>query len=92
LLKSYEPANLNWSDADHRYTVVREILLRGDEEARVWLRHVLGRNQVRALVRRYRGAGASEPDREKLRNELGLTTDDIPSRPYLGLQVRRRRG
>lgn len=90
LLKSYDPASLKWSDLDHRYAVVREVLLRGDDEANAWLGRVLGRNQVRALVRRYRGAGMNEPDRERLRNKLGLTIDDLPSRPYLGLQARRR--
>lgn len=88
LLKSYDPSALSWSHPDHRYVIVREILLRGDGEAARWLRRVLGRGQVRALVRRYRGAGANEPDRERLRKELGLTRKEIPSRPYLGFQWR----
>jgi hypothetical protein len=88
LLKTYDPAALKWSEPDHRYVIVREIVLRGDEQALRWLRSVLGRNQVRALVRRYGGAGVSEPDRAKLRKELDLTTADIPSRPYLGFQWR----
>jgi hypothetical protein len=79
-----------WAQPDHRYVIVREIVLRGDEEALRWLRSVLGRNQVRALVRRYGGAGVSEPDRAKLRKELDLTTADIPSRPYLGFKWRSR--
>jgi hypothetical protein len=86
LLKSYEPAALKWSEPDHRYVIVREILLRGDDDAGGWLRTVLGRNQVRALIRRYGGAGISEPDRARLRKELELTTEDIPSRPYLGFK------
>ena len=86
LLKSYEPAALQWRESDHRYVIVREILLRGDEEARRWLRQVMGRNQVRALVRQYGGAGAAEPDRKRLRRELQLTTADIPSRPFLGFR------
>jgi len=86
LLKSYEPEALKWAEPDHRYVIVREILLRGDAEAGRWLRTVLGRNQVRALVRRYEGAGVSEPDRARLRKELDLTTADIPSRPYLGFK------
>jgi hypothetical protein len=90
LLKTYRPAALVWSNLDHRYAIVREILLRGDEGAARWLRSVLGRNQVRALVRRYRGIGASEPERKKLRRQLGLTIADIPSRPYLGFKWRSR--
>lgn len=86
LLKSYEPSDLDWSEPDHRYVIVREILLRGDEDAARWLRMVLNRNQVRALVRRYGGAGANEPDRERLRRELGLSVEEIPRRPYLGFQ------
>jgi hypothetical protein len=36
LRKSYEPAALEWAEADHRYVIVREILLRGDEAAARW--------------------------------------------------------
>jgi len=88
LLKSYEPAALRWSEPGHRYVIVREIVLRGDDEALRWLRSVLGRNQVRALVRRHGGAGVSEPDRAKLRKDLDLTSADIPFRPYLGFKWR----
>jgi hypothetical protein len=90
-LKTYDPSALNWSAANDRYVIVREILLRGDHDALAWLRGVLGRNEVRALVRRYQGAGANEPQRAKLRRELGLTREDIPSRPYLGFQWPSRR-
>jgi hypothetical protein len=90
LLKSYRPSSLKWSDPDHRYVVVREILLRGDEEAARWLRTVLNPEQVSALVRQYSGAGANEPDRQRLRKALGLSTADIPTRPYLGFKWRPR--
>ena len=84
LLKSYDTAALRWSDPTDRYEIVREILVRGDDEARRWLRRVLRRGEVRELIRLNRGAGCSEPQRAKLRRELRLTTDDIPTRPYLG--------
>jgi hypothetical protein len=84
LLKSYEPSALDWSEPDHRYVIVREILLRGDEDAARWLKKVLSRSQVRALVRGHQGAGANEPDRERLRQKLGLSVEEIPRRPYLG--------
>jgi hypothetical protein len=89
LLKSYDPAALRWSSSDDRYAIVRGILLKGDIEARAWLQGVLRPAQVRQLVRAYRGAGCSEPEREKLRAELRLAPTDIPVRPYVGLRWRR---
>jgi hypothetical protein len=89
LLKSYDPAELRWARPDDRYAIVREILVRGDEEARSWLRGILRRAEVRELVRTYRGAGCSEPDRAKLRGQLRLSRGDIPPRPYIGLEHRR---
>ena len=86
LLKSYDPAALRWADPTDRYEIVREILVRGDDEARRWLRRVLRRDEVRELIRLNRGAGCSEPQRAKLRRELRLTTNDIPIRPYLGFK------
>lgn len=88
LLKSYDPAKLLWSDPDARYAVVREILVRGDEAARRWLRALLPRDEVRSLVRRYRGAGCNEVARRKLRAQLRLSVKDIPSRAYVGLTWR----
>ncbi len=89
LLKTYDPSDLIWERPDDRYAIVREILVRGEDKARRWLRMILRRSEVRELVRQYRGAGCSEPERRKLRNELALTSDDIPVRPYLGFQWRR---
>jgi hypothetical protein len=45
-------------------------------------------HQVRDLVRTYRGAGSNEPDRAKLRSELGLSSAEIPVRPFVGLRWR----
>ncbi len=86
LLKSYDVAALKWAESDHRYAIVREILVRGDDQAARWLHKVLRRAEIRELVRRYRGAGCNEPERQKLRKEFRLTVDDIPSRPYLGFK------
>ncbi|MGB8295578.1 MAG: hypothetical protein WCG85_09140, partial [Polyangia bacterium] len=33
LLKSYDVAALKWAESDHRYAIVREILVRGDDQA-----------------------------------------------------------
>jgi hypothetical protein len=88
LLKSYDRSALRWSDANDRYEIVREILVRGDSEAKKWLRGVLDREQVRQLVKRHRGAGCNEPQRAKLRRELRLSVRDIPRRAYLGFYWR----
>jgi hypothetical protein len=88
LLKTYDAAKLEWSKARDRYAIVREVLVRGDGAAKSWLALVLKRDEVRALVRRFRGAGCSEPERKKLRNELGLTAEDLPVRSYIGFQGR----
>jgi hypothetical protein len=85
LLKSYDPSALRWSKPNVRYLIVTEILVRGDGAAKRWLRGVLRREQVRHLVRRFRGAGCNEPQRAKLRRELRLSVRDVPRRPYLGL-------
>jgi hypothetical protein len=79
LLKRYGPERLRWANGDHRYVVVREILLRGDTRALGWLRRVLSARTIRDLVRSYNGAGCDEPGRQKLRALLRLTTDDVPS-------------
>ncbi len=86
LLKSYDVGALRWRNPDHRYAVVRAILVSGDEQAARWLRESLPRAKVRELVRQYRGAGCNEPERRKLRKELRLTINDIPIRPYLGFR------
>jgi len=86
LLKGYDVSTLTWANPDHRYAMVRAILVRGDDQAAHWLGSMLRRNEVRALVRQYRGAGCSEPERRKLRRDLRLTVSDIPSRPYLGFE------
>lgn len=86
LLKSYDLGALAWANPDHQYAIVRAILVRGDAQAARWLRGVLPETKVRELVRHYRGAGCNEPERRRLRKELRLTLNDIPSRPYLGFQ------
>lgn len=86
LLKSYELEDVRWSEDDERHVIVVSILTRGDAAAKRWLWSVLPRSEVRELVRRYQGAGCAEPDREKLRKQLRLSTADIPPRPYLGME------
>lgn len=81
LLKSYDPGALVWADPDHRYVIAREILVNGQRAAFKWLRGLLLAREIRELVRRHRGAGCSEPQREVLRKKLRLTAADIPVRP-----------
>jgi hypothetical protein len=84
LLKTYDPGMLKWANKDDRYAVVREILVRGNDEARTWLRLMLRRRDIRDLVRTYAAAGCSEPERVQLRRDLRLSRRDIPGRAFLG--------
>ena len=88
LLKSYDASALLWSDTDHRHAIVVAVLTRGNEEAKQWLWSALSREEVRELVREYRGACCAEPERAELRKQLGLTTADIPTRPYVDFAER----
>jgi hypothetical protein len=81
LLKSYDPAHLRWAKLNHRYVIVREVLLRGDDRAVRWLRGLLFPRQLRDLMRRFAGAGCNDIERQKLRTALHLTVDDIPGEP-----------
>ena len=87
LLKSYELKELRWAVRGHRYEIVVAVLTRGNDKAKRWLRSVLPLSELRALVRKYRGAGCAEPDRALLRKQLHLTEDEIPPRPYLGFAM-----
>ncbi|HET8932087.1 MAG TPA: hypothetical protein VFN67_01545 [Polyangiales bacterium] len=91
LLKSYEPSALRWVVPEERYEIVVAVLLRGGPEARAWLTSVIAEDEARSLVAEFRGTGCAEPDRQRLREQLGLTTDDIPARPYLGFKMGGRR-
>jgi len=84
LLKSYDPEELQWAELNDRHEIVVTILTRGDAPAKRWLSSVLSRSEVRNLVKEYRGAGCSEPDRALLRHLLRLTTTELPTRAYLG--------
>jgi predicted HicB family RNase H-like nuclease len=87
LLKSYELKELRWSVRGHRYEIVVAVLTRGNDRAKRWLRGVLPLSEVRALVRKYRGAGCAEPDRALLRKQLNLTEGEVPPRPYVGFAM-----
>jgi len=78
LLGKFEPSSLRWSNRDHRYVIVREILLRGDHRAVQWLHGFLPARDMSNLVRAYAGAGCTERERQKLRRVLRLSLHDIP--------------
>jgi hypothetical protein len=78
LLGKFDPSSLRWSNRDHRYVIVREILLRGDDRAVQWLRGFFPARDMRNLVRSYAGAGCSEGERQKLRRALRLSLHDVP--------------
>jgi hypothetical protein len=84
LLDSYDPGQLRWAKVNHRYVIVREVLLRGDDRAVRWLRGLLFPRQLRELIRRFRGAGCTDSERQKLRAALYLTVRDIPARAEPG--------
>ena len=81
VLEDFNPAALCWADPDHRYVIVRESLVRGDRSAVQWLRSVLPHREIRELVRRNRGTGCNETERQRLRKTLRLSPKDIPVRP-----------
>jgi hypothetical protein len=83
LIKSYDVSALRWERSEDRYAIVREILDRGSPEARDWLWTQLTRGEIQRLLREFRGAGFDEPGRAKLRAEFGLSTDEIPVRPFV---------
>jgi len=81
LLWRYDPSSLEWAKPEHRYLMLREILVRGDDRASEWVHRLLTPRQIRDLVRRYRGAGCSEGERQKLRRTLRLSMRDVPPGP-----------
>lgn len=87
LLKSYDLKELRWAVRGHRYEIVVAVLTRGNNKAKRWLRSVLSLSEMRALVRKYRGAGCAEPDRALLRKQFHFTEGEIPRRPYLGFAM-----
>jgi hypothetical protein len=85
LLKTYDPGQLRWDVPTDRWAIVSAILTRGAPEARSWLDGRLTLDQLRELVRQFKGAGLAEQERAQLRTELGLTEADIPKRPFVTL-------
>jgi hypothetical protein len=86
LLKTYEPSQLRWENPADRWAIVSAVLVRGGVDAREWLGRRLSRAELQQLARQFRGAGLNEPDRAKVRADLGLSEEDIPKRPFLGFR------
>jgi hypothetical protein len=81
-LRNCNPAELIWADPGHRYMIAWQVMVRGAPAAVKWLRNLLRPKDIRELVRRNRGVGCTEPEREKLRKKLRLSSVEIPVRPY----------
>jgi hypothetical protein len=81
-LRNCNPAALIWADPGHRYMIAWQVMVRGAPAAVKWLRNLLRPKDIRDLVRRNRGFGCTEPEREKLRKKLRLSANEIPVRPY----------
>jgi transposase-like protein len=77
-----EPGPLRWRVPEERHGIVVEILTHGNEAAESWLWSQNSREEVRALLRRFGGAGYDDEAREMLRRKMGLTELDIPPRPF----------
>lgn len=82
LLKSYDLAELRWDEPMVRHTVIVEVLTRGDENAERWLWATLTRDEVRALLRDFGGAGTDNEGRVVLRQKAGLSEEELPPRPF----------
>jgi hypothetical protein len=88
LLKSYDLSQLLWAVPQDRHAIVVAILTRGDEAAERWLWEQCSRESVRALLRKYHGAGCDNEGRAILREKLGLTEDELPPRPFASVPWR----
>ena len=84
LLKTYDPDQLRWDVPSDRWAIVSAILTRGSPDARSWLSAKVPMPELRDLARQFKGAGLNEPDRARLREQLGLDETDIPRRPFVG--------
>jgi hypothetical protein len=77
-----EAGPLRWRVPEERHGIIVEILTHGSEAAESWLWSQSSREEVRALLRRFGGAGYDDEAREILRRKMGLTELDIPPRPF----------
>ena len=75
----------DWNQRADRYPVVAMILSRWSAPSIRWLAGELSLSELRELVVWGAGSGLAEPERERVRRAFGLSTAEIPTRPYLGL-------
>jgi hypothetical protein len=78
LLKSWDPAELSWDEPAHRWTVVAQVLLRGDAQARRWLDARLSRDEIRAMIIASGGAGLSAEVLPRLRQLFAIDETAMP--------------
>jgi hypothetical protein len=78
-----------WAVPEERHTIVVEILTRGNDAAESWLWSQTSKEDARALLRRYGGAGFDDEARDVLRRKMGLSERDVPRRPFRALPQRK---
>ncbi len=85
LLHRSDLESFDWNQRSDRYPVVAMILSRWSAPSLRWLAGELSLFEIRELMVWGAGGGLAEPERERVRREFGLSTAEIPTRPYLGL-------
>jgi hypothetical protein len=85
LLHRSDLETFDWNQRSDRYPVVAMILSRWSAPSLRWLAGELSCSEIRELLVWGAGGGLVEPERERVRREFGLSTVEIPTRPYLGL-------
>ena len=81
-LKSYDSATMDWDDRINRYTIIREIYLRGLPEAFTWLYQHLTFDELRTFIASFHGDALAEAQRRRFRELFDLSEEDIPRHPF----------
>lgn len=83
-LKSYDLEALDPDNPRDLYFIAIEILNKGDAADREWIFKRMCRAELRALFKEQAGLGMSEEQRQRVREVLDLSTEDIPVRYSFG--------
>lgn len=81
-LKSYDSATMDWDDRINRYTIIREIYLRGLPEAFTWLYQRMTFDEVRTFIASFQGNALPEAQRRRFRELFDLSEEDLPRHPF----------
>jgi len=83
-LKSYDLDRLDPDDPRDLYFIALEVLTKGDAADRAWPFERMRAEKLRSLFRERAGLGMSEEQCQRVREILGLSTEDIPLRDSFG--------